>query len=368
MRKTLMCALLAAALCLICVGALASGATVRTLTPFADVDFAAQTYMDVVTSWEEATGNLVEDYSGLIDEDWLARMLDLIGEGEADLLIVPVGSGLTSQQVVTAQELAQGAPQLGARSFAAMAEADGSVLLTPVRLNWEALYVNEDMLSAAGLSVPSTFDELLTVCAALSQKGITPIANALCEWSEITLDCVALIGAPAEMYGSEQSRAGAKDALAALVAVGAFGQDPWNAGDEETEALFLSGQAAMRFDSDALAQRVSAERTANVRVVNIGGSDGQARTAIVGMPSFGLTISRACWDDPARREAALSLAAELLGGESSALLSSGVEGALGESIAAMTASATDCTGLLYDRDPDGFDAWAESVIASLMGQ
>ena len=368
MRKTLVCALLAAALCFTCAGAFASGVTVRALTPFADVDFAAQAYMDIITAWEEATGNLVEDYSGLAGEDWLAQMLELTGSGEADLLIVPVGSGLTGQQAVTAQELMQAAPQLGARAFASMAEADGSVLLTPVRLNWEALYVNEDLLLAAGLSVPSTFDELLTVCAALRERGITPIANALCEWSEITLDCAALIGAPAEVYGSEQSRAGAKDALAALVAAGAFGEDPWNAADGETEALFLSGQAAMRFDSDALAQRVSAERAQHVRVVSIGGIDGQARTALVGVPSFGLTLSRACWEDPARREAALSLAAELLGGESAALLTSGAQGALGESIAQLTASATDCTGLLYDFDPDGFDAWSESVIASLMAQ
>lgn len=368
MRKTLICALLVAALCLACAGAFAAGTTVRTLTPFADVDFAAQTFMDIVTGWEEATGNIVEDYSGLIDEGWLTRMQDLIGEGEADLLIVPVGSGLTAQQVVTVDELMQGAPQLGARSFASMAETDGSVLLTPVRLNWEALYVNTDVLQAAGVSVPSTFDELLLACATLSQKGVTPIANALCEWAEITLDCAALIGAPAEAFGQEASLTGAKDALAALAAVGAFGQDPWNAEDAEMEELFLNGQAAMRFDADVLAQNVSAERAQNMVVVNLAGSDGQARTALVGTPSFGLTLSRACWDDPARREAALSLAAELLGGESSALLISGAEGTLGESIAALTASATDCTGLLYDFNADGFDAWADSVVASLMGQ
>ena len=41
-------------------------------------------------------------------------------------------------------------------------------------------------------------------------------------------------------------------------------------------------------------------------------------------------------------------------------------GTLGESIAALTQSAQGCTGLLYDRNPDGFDSWAESVVAALM--
>ena len=37
-----------------------------------------------------------------------------------------------------------------------------------------------------------------------------------------------------------------------------------------------------------------------------------------------------------------------------------------ESIAKLTANAQEMTGLLYDMNPDGFDAWAEAVIAHLM--
>ena len=32
----------------------------------------------------------------------------------------------------------------------------------------------------------------------------------------------------------------------------------------------------------------------------------------------------------------------------------------------MTASATDCAGLLYDLNPEHFDEWAESVVSALM--
>ncbi|MEI3414025.1 MAG: hypothetical protein V8Q88_02455, partial [Christensenellales bacterium] len=48
--------------------------------------------------------------------------------------------------------------------------------------------------------------------------------------------------------------------------------------------------------------------------------DGQARTALVGAPSYGLAIARACWQDAARREAALSLVKKMLTGEELAAL------------------------------------------------
>lgn len=96
--------------------------------------------------------------------------------------------------------------------MAAMAESDGSVLLTPVRLNWESLYINTDVLEANGVAVPTSYDELVAACASLAQKGVTPIANAMCEWAEIALDCAAMLGArrsirPADLAGWREERA-----------------------------------------------------------------------------------------------------------------------------------------------------------------
>lgn len=360
MRKLIGCASCLLVLCLACACAHASGVTLSTFTPFADVDFAAQAYMDLITAWEEETGNVVEDYSALMDETWLAQLEEMTATGEADLIIVPVGSGLTSAQLVSAQELTQAAPQLGARVLASMAEQDGSVLLTPIRLSWEALYVNQDVLAAAGLAVPTTPEELVSVCAALSRKGITPIANALCEWAEVTLDCAALMGASSTQFGQSEALTGAQNTLGALTAVGAFGRDPWNAQDADMEALFLGGQAAMRFDTDALAELIAPERADSVNVVSIASGGEQA---VVGTPGLGLAITRACWADDARREAALSLAERLLGAQA---LVTPAQGELGRSIAAMTAHASACVGVLYDYQTESFDAWAEQVVASLM--
>ena len=201
----------------------------------------------------------------------------------------------------------------------------------------------------------------------LAQKGVTPIANALCEWSEIALDCAAMIGAPENQYGQQPSLDGAKSVLTALTKVGAFGVDPWNLTDEDAKNTFLEGVAAMRFDGSDLAELIGETRQENVAVVSLSGMDGQPRTKLVGTPSYGLAITRACWQDSTRREAALSLVTRLLTGNGAAALASPASTTkLGKSIAQMTASASDCAGLLYDLNPDSFDSWTESVIASLM--
>ena len=106
-----------------------------------------------------------------------------------------------------------------------------------------------------------------------------------------------------------------------------------------------------------------AARQDSVVVVPMPAKDAQARTAVVGTPAFGVAITRACWQDDARCEAAMSLVTRMLA-EQGLITPAG--GALGRSIAQLTRGAQDCTGLLYDANPDGFDAWAESVVAALM--
>ena len=363
MRKWMMMMVSLCLMLCVCAGAMAAGVTLRTFTPFADVDFAAQGYMDMITAWEEETGNIVEDYSGVMDEAWMQMLGSMLQSGEADVVVLPVNSGLTVNELVSAPELAAAAPQSGAKKFAAMKESDGSMLLAPVRLYWEALYVNTDVLARYGLAVPQTFEQLLAACMILGQNGVLPIANALCEWSEIVLDCAALSGAPADQYGQQPSLDGAKDVLLTLAQVGAFGSDPWTMSDMDAESKFLSGEAAMRIDADILSHLIAPERADSVQVVSLPAKDGQARGEVVGTPAFGVAVSRACWQDPARKEAAISFVQKLLSERS---IVTPAAGTLGESIALLTQNAQDVTGILYDMNPDTFDSWAEGVIAQLM--
>lgn len=366
MRKRIafVAVLLVMTLCAAC--ALGAGVTLRVFTPFADMDAAAQSYMDMITAWEEETGNVVEDYSGLMDDAWMETMLSMVRAGAADVVVLPMGTGLSQEELVTVDELLAVTDNLGVRRFDSMTEEDGSVLLSPLRVSWEALYINTDVLEANGLSVPQTYEQLIAVCSALAGKGVTPIANALCEWAELVLDCAALASTPAEQFGTQASLDGAQQMIAALCAVGAFGQDAFNATDEGTTSAFLSGEAAMRIDGNALAQEVPAERRDSVIVIPMPQPAGHAHSVLAGTVSCGIAITRACWQDDARCDAAVTLVRALLGADSYRSLAVGVDGKLGESIATMLSGATDCAGILYDAVETDFDAWQESVISSLM--
>ena len=357
MTALLLCVMMCAA-----VPAFAQGVNIAAFTPFADMDFAAQAYMDLITAWEEETGNFVTDYSGAADEDWLDQLLSVVSSGAADVVILPAGSGLTAKELVTAGELAAAAPDLGAKVFPSLAESNGDILLTPVRLNWEALYVNTDILAKYGLSVPSSLEDLAASCAVLAQNGVLPIANALYDWAEIVLDCLALAGAPQAEYGSNESFNGAKDALMMLSLVGAFGRETMDVTDDIMMDKFLAGEAAMRFDSDYLCYDISSELASVVTVIAPPARSGVMTDAAVGTPGVGLAITRSCFDDPARREAALSLCRKILASEA---LISPAGGMLGAGLMRLTREANDCTGLLYDMNPDGFDAWAASVVSGL---
>ena len=364
MKKPL---LLFVCLALILACAPCCAAVLRVYTPFADMDPGAQGWEELLRAWEEETGHTAEDYSGVQDEDWMSQLRDALSRGEADLAVLPVGSGFGTADLLSAQELSA-LGLSGARALPAMAERDGTVLLTPLRWQFETLFVNRDVLEKHGLSVPSSWEDLAVSCAVLAQAGATPIACALTEWPEIALDCAAMMAAPAGVYGGETSLNGASLVLAQLSALGAFGPDPWNASDMACADAFLSGKAAMRFDSWDFSLSVPEERQDLVQAIPLPGLDGEVRRTLVGSPGCGLALSRACAADPGRREAALSLAARMLSPAGEAALVTAAGGRLAESMAELTLSAEGAAGILYDLNPDGFDEWAEKTVSSLMNE
>ena len=339
----------------------ASAATLRVWTPFADMDPGAQGWEELLRSWEERTGNRAEDYSGAQDEDWMKQLQAALAAGEADVVVLPAGDSVPEGGLVSAAALAAAVPEA-----AAPEGADGRLI--PVRWGFETLFINTDVLERYGLAVPQSWEDLVVACAVLAQAGATPVANALTEWAEIVLDCCAVIGAPAEEFGGETSLAGAQDALATLSAVGAFGSDPWNAEDEASAEAFLSGQAAMRFDSWDFALSIPAERATHVQVIALPGIDGEARTRLPGMSGCGVAVSEACRADAGRWQAACSLVSAMLSESGEAALVTSAGGKLAESMAALTLRTQGVTGTLYDANPDGFDDWAEQVISGLMSE
>ena len=99
--------------------------------------------------------------------------------------------------------------------------------------------------------------------------------------------------------------------MTSLSLVGGFGKDPWNASDMEMEQAFLSGNAAMRFDTVDLAARIPTDRQDRVKVIMLPGMDGQSRAQLPGTPGYGISITRSCLESD-RRDTALEFVAEML--------------------------------------------------------
>ena len=56
---------------------------------------------------------------------------------------------------------------------------DGQPYSVPFASQTLGLFINKDVFRKAGLTPPATWDDLMSVSAALKQKGITPLANGL---------------------------------------------------------------------------------------------------------------------------------------------------------------------------------------------
>lgn len=60
---------------------------------------------------------------------------------------------------------------------------DGKMFAVPFAAVSHAVYYNKDIFAKEGLTVPSTWEEFLTLCETLKSKGYTPLANGLAdEW------------------------------------------------------------------------------------------------------------------------------------------------------------------------------------------
>ena len=118
------------------------------------------------------------------------------------------------------------------------AQLDGRYYGLPMRgVQPVAMYYNQEVLDAAGVQVPQTWDELLTAVDALKAQGVTPIALAGSQswtelmWLEYLLDRV---GGPEVFQAIRDGEPGAWEQPAVLEALsmirelvdrGAFGED-----------------------------------------------------------------------------------------------------------------------------------------------
>jgi raffinose/stachyose/melibiose transport system substrate-binding protein len=309
-------------------------------TTFAGEDSNAQNYKDAVAGWEAATGNTVSDTSATSDETFKTRIItDFETGSEPDVLFFFNGADandfVNAGKVVSIDTIRAEFPEYASNmndDLIAASPADGVKYAVPVNGYWEAMFVNTEVLEAAGVAMPGadyTWDQFLEDCQKIKDAGYAPIAAALGNiphyWWEFAIynqqtpdNHLDIPGAADDATGS-QWVAGLED-IKTLYEKGYFPDNTLSATDDETFAMFTDGKAAFLLDGSWKVggivgacqsdpedpSTLDADKLAHFDVTYFPGKGNRKTTDMIGGLSMGYYITTKAWEDPAKRAAAVS--------------------------------------------------------------
>ena len=309
-------------------------------TTFAGEDGNAQNFKKAVDAWCAETGNTVSDTSATSDETFKTRVItDFETGSEPDVLFffngADANSFIEAGKVVSIDDIRAEYPDYASNmndDLIADSLVDGKKYAVPVNGYWEAMFVNTEILDAAGVAMPGadyTFDQFLADCQKIKDAGYTPIACALGNiphyWWEYSIfnhtgvEKHLEIPANVDSEGGQAWVAGMED-IKTLYEAGCFPENTLSATDDETFAMFTEGKAAFLIDgswkvggivsacqSDANdASTLDTEKLAKFDVTYVPAGDARKATDLIGGLSMGYYITQKAWDDPDKRAAAVS--------------------------------------------------------------
>ena len=318
--------------------AVAAPVELNVTTTFAGEDGNAQNFKDAVAAWCAESGNTVADTSATSDETFKTRVLtDFETGSEPDVLFFFNGadsnSFIEAGKVVSIDEIRAEYPDYATNmndDLIADSLVDGKKYAVPVNGFWEAMFVNTEVLDAAGVAVPGadyTMEMFKADCEKIKAAGYTPIAAALGHiphyWWEFAIfnhtSPATHLNVPANIDEAQSWVDGMND-IKELYELGYFPANTLSATDDETFAMFTEGKAAFLIDgswkvggivnacqSDPEdASTLDAEKLAKFDVTYVPGNGDRKATDLIGGLSMGYYITKKAWDDPDKRAAAVS--------------------------------------------------------------
>ena len=313
--------------------ALADGVTLKTVSTFAGTDAAADVYVELLENWQKDTGNKVEDASATSDEAWKTGVLnDFAAGNEADVLFYfakTADSAPILDKVVPISEINAAYPELKLAENVAIAEADGTIYAIPVRAFWEGLFVNTDLFEQYGLELPTDWAKLEAAIKKFNEVGIVPISVSFADVPHYILEfAIIASGTPDEHKARpttiDEVPESWKEGMALLnklYELDAFAKDANATTEAVMSQMFRDKKAAMQLDGSWFANGIDeASWDTTVAIPFPTYAEDAEPTAFVGGVSMGFYLSRKAWEDPAKREAAVSLLAYLTNAENSVRL------------------------------------------------
>lgn len=309
-------------------------AELNVVTSYGRSDGNRKNFEAAVAAYEAKTGVHVIDGSSTSNEEWKSKILtDFMTGSEPDVLFyftdVDAEPFINAGRVVSIEEIREEYPDYATNMKQAMmaVAADGKHYAVPATGYWENLFVNRGVLEACGVPVPGPdydWERFLRDCETIRDAGYTPIACSLFEIPHYLFEFAVLNNGTLEEHldvprldaqgqllpdaAAESWIAGIED-IRALYEAGFFPQNTLTATDAETVALFAEGKAAFLIDGSwkvGYLTEYYPEHLENYVVSYVPGNGERKATEAIGGISMGYFITRKAWNDPQKREAAVS--------------------------------------------------------------
>lgn len=302
--------------------------SLNVVTSYGGDDGNRKNYEAAVKAYEEATGNKVQDASATSNEEWKAKVLTDFETGtEPDVLFFFTNADaepfIQAGKVVDIATIRGEYPDYASNmrdSMLAVA-SDGRNYAVPSSGFWENMFVNTKVLADCGVAVPGpdyTWDQFLADCQTIKDKGYTPIACSLFEvphyWFEFCVMNNGTLADQLDIPASADDAAGKKWAAALndikdLYEKGFFPANTLTATDAETVDLFGNNEAAFLIDGSwkvGYFVENHGDELANYAVSYVPAKGARKASEAIGGISMGYFITKKAWDDPAKREAAVT--------------------------------------------------------------
>lgn len=313
------------------------------VTSYGSDDGNRRNFEAAVAAYENSTGNKVNDGSDTSNEEWKAKVLtDFETGSEPDVLFFFTNADaepfIKAGKVVSLDEIRKAYPSYATNmdSSKLPVASDGKCYAVPVMGYWENLFVNKKVLKACGVSIPGTeysWEQFLSDCEIIKNKGYTPIACSLTEVSHYWFEYAVLNNGTIDDHlnipkldenGDLVEDATSKKWIAALEDIkdlyelGYFPENTLTASDAETVAMFGDGKAAFLLDGSwkvGYFYENYSDCLDDFAVCFVPSKGNRKTTEIIAGISAGYFITRKAWDDPLKREAAVEFVSQLTSNE-----------------------------------------------------
>jgi len=300
---------------------------ITVVTSFGEGDGNHENYVNAYKAYEQASGHTVNDRSSVTNEAWKKDViLNFDSDNDIDVLFYFTGADADSliknNKVVSISEIRKHDANYAANmkdSMLPVSAADGRQYSVPVNGYWEGLYVNKKVLADCGVNVPGSdysWDQFLTDCSIIKNKGYTPIACSLneiphywfefCTFNHGTMSNHAILPAGAsDEIGAIWSE-GFND-MKVLYEKGFFPQDTTTISDQQANFLMTENKAAFMLDGSWKLGwfQTNASDINDFTVTYVPAKGERKATDIVGGMSMGYYITKRAWDDPDKRQACI---------------------------------------------------------------